>query len=49
MSDQAFYSGLQSKLETLRSDGLFKPERWLTGGGEDSRTERGEAPTGAEA
>jgi glycine C-acetyltransferase len=27
MSDQAFYSGLQSKLETLRSDGLFKPER----------------------
>jgi glycine C-acetyltransferase len=29
MSDQAFYSGLQSKLDTLRSDGLFKPERVL--------------------
>ncbi|MEW6763537.1 MAG: glycine C-acetyltransferase, partial [Pseudomonadota bacterium] len=27
MSDQAFYSGLQSKLETLRTEGLFKPER----------------------
>jgi tRNA pseudouridine55 synthase len=30
-------------------DGLFKPERWLTGGGEDSRPAWDEAPTGAEA
>ena len=29
MSDQTFYSGLQQKLDTLRSDGLFKPERVL--------------------
>ena len=29
MSDQAFYSGLQQKLDTLTSEGLFKPERVL--------------------
>ena len=29
MSDQAFYSNLQQKLETLKDDGLFKPERVL--------------------
>jgi glycine C-acetyltransferase len=27
MSDQAFYSGLQAKLDTLKQDGLYKPER----------------------
>jgi len=27
MSDQAFYSGLQQKLDTLKTEGLFKPER----------------------
>jgi glycine C-acetyltransferase len=27
MSDQAFYGALQQKLDTLRTDGLFKPER----------------------
>jgi glycine C-acetyltransferase len=29
MSDQAFYSGLQQKLDTLKTEGLFKPERVL--------------------
>jgi glycine C-acetyltransferase len=29
MSDQAFYSGLQQKLETLKEEGLYKPERVL--------------------
>ena len=29
MSDQAFYSNLQQKLDTLKDDGLFKPERVL--------------------
>jgi glycine C-acetyltransferase len=29
MSDQAFYSGLQQNLDTLREQGLFKPERVL--------------------
>ena len=27
MSDQAFYSALQTKLDTLQTEGLFKPER----------------------
>jgi glycine C-acetyltransferase len=29
MSDQAFYSGLQQKLDTLKQEGLYKPERVL--------------------
>ncbi|RYF03631.1 MAG: aminotransferase class I/II-fold pyridoxal phosphate-dependent enzyme, partial [Oxalobacteraceae bacterium] len=29
MSDQAFYGALQQKLDTLRTEGLFKPERVL--------------------
>ena len=29
MSDQAFYSTLQQKLDTLKTEGLFKPERVL--------------------